>query len=120
VRARYFRENFAQAGIDLARFLPELVTNAHAAIAAARGHGPMTLRFGVPDQPFVWRRELRVLHSPAPQEWRFEVACADDSLRGLAGSPGERRAERRDVAAGAVVGREDDLVAAGEEVGGAG
>ena len=34
VRGRYFRENFAQAGIDLAQILPELVTNADAAIAA--------------------------------------------------------------------------------------
>ena len=35
VRGRYFRENFAQGGIDLAQIVPELVTNADAAIAAA-------------------------------------------------------------------------------------
>ncbi len=28
VRGRYFRENFAQAGIDLSQIIPELVTNA--------------------------------------------------------------------------------------------
>jgi hypothetical protein len=38
VRGRYFRENFAQGGIDLVQIVPELVTNADAAIAAA---GPM-------------------------------------------------------------------------------
>ena len=80
VRARYFRENFAQAGIDLSQIVPELVTNADAAIAAAREHGRIVLRFGVPDQAFAehWRRELRLLRSPAPAEWRFEVTCADD------------------------------------------
>jgi len=36
VRGRYFRENFAQGGIDLAQIVPELVTNADAAIAASR------------------------------------------------------------------------------------
>lgn len=35
VRGRYFRENFAQAGIDLSQIIPELVTNADAAIDAA-------------------------------------------------------------------------------------
>ena len=32
VRGRYFRENFAQAGIDLSQIIPELVTNADAAM----------------------------------------------------------------------------------------
>jgi len=31
----YFRENFAQGGIDLVQIVPELVTNADAAIAAS-------------------------------------------------------------------------------------
>lgn len=35
VRGRYFRENFAQGGIDLSQIVPELVTNADAAIAAS-------------------------------------------------------------------------------------
>ena len=35
-RGRYFRENFAQGGVDLVQIIPELVTNADAAIAAAR------------------------------------------------------------------------------------
>jgi hypothetical protein len=37
VRGRYFRENFAQGGIDLSQIVPELVTNADAAIAASGG-----------------------------------------------------------------------------------
>ncbi|HUO70775.1 MAG TPA: hypothetical protein VMU39_08370 [Solirubrobacteraceae bacterium] len=32
-RGRYFRENFAQGGVDLVQIIPELVTNADAAIA---------------------------------------------------------------------------------------
>ena len=47
VRGRYFRENFAQAGIDLSQIIPELVTNADAAIAAAgRERGRIQLRIG--------------------------------------------------------------------------
>jgi hypothetical protein len=46
VRGRYFRENFAQAGIDLSQTIPELVTNADAAIAAAGG-ARIYLRIGV-------------------------------------------------------------------------
>ena len=34
-RGRYFRENFAQGGVDLVQIIPELVTNADAAIAAS-------------------------------------------------------------------------------------
>ena len=45
VRGRYFRENFAQGGIDLVQIVPELVTNADAAIAAAgRERGRIELR----------------------------------------------------------------------------
>jgi len=47
VRGRYFRENFAQGGLDLVQIVPELVTNADEAIAAGgRGHGRIELRFG--------------------------------------------------------------------------
>ena len=54
VRGRYFRENFAQGGIDLVQIVPELVTNADAAIAAAgRERGRIELRFGSPD-PLTW------------------------------------------------------------------
>lgn len=34
VRGRYFRENFAQGGLELVQMIPELVTNADAAIEA--------------------------------------------------------------------------------------
>lgn len=81
VRGRYFRENFAQGGFDLAQVLPELVTNADAAIAASvRSHGRIRLSFGAPDPAFVttWRRELRRLRVPGFPVWRFELRCADD------------------------------------------
>src|SRR6266508_4435178 len=81
VRGRYFRENFAQAGIDLVQIVPELVTNADAAIAAAgRAGGRIELRFGAPDPDFQrdWRRELRRLRVPALLEWRHELSCTDD------------------------------------------
>src|SRR5712692_3701079 len=81
VRGRYFRENFAQAGIDLVQIVPELVTNADAAIAAAeRRLGRIDLRFGSPDTEFLrgWRRELRSLRAPALLDWRHEVVCTDD------------------------------------------
>lgn len=81
VRGRYFRENFAQAGIDLAQILPELVTNADAAIAAAgRSRGRIELRFVRPDPSFArqWRRELKALHVPALLDWRHELVCIDD------------------------------------------
>lgn len=81
VRGRYFRENFAQAGIDLAQIVPELVTNADAAIAGAnRRTGRIYLRFGSPDPGFVgsWKREMRSLRVPALLDWRHEVVCTDD------------------------------------------
>ena len=60
VRGRYFRENFAQGGIDLVQIVPELVTNADAAIAASgRGHGRIELRFGAPDGAFSLPGALR-------------------------------------------------------------
>jgi hypothetical protein len=83
VRGRYFRENFAQGGIDLVQIVPELVTNADAAIAAGgRGRGRIELRFGAPDEAFSasWRGQMRALRVPALLSWRFEVRCADDGV----------------------------------------
>jgi hypothetical protein len=77
VRGRYFRENFAQGGIDLVQIVPELVTNADAAIAAAgRGRGRVELRFGPPDEMFAraWREQMRALRVPALTSWRFRSA----------------------------------------------
>ena len=46
-RGRYFRENFAQGGVDLVQIIPELVTNADAAIAASgRASGRIVLDGG--------------------------------------------------------------------------
>ncbi len=81
VHGRYFRENFAQAGIDLAQIVPELVTNADGAIAAAgRPRGRIQLRVGAPDPGFAqsWKRELRSLRAPALVDWRHELVCTDD------------------------------------------
>src|SRR3954470_19873348 len=81
VRGRYFRENFAQGGFDLVQVVPELVTNADAAVTAAgRGHGRIVLAFGPPDPAFLadWRRELRRLREPGFPVWRQEVRCTDD------------------------------------------
>jgi hypothetical protein len=83
VRGRYFRENFAQGGIDLVQIVPELVTNADAAIAAS-GHerGRIELAFGPPDRSFlaIWRAQMRALRVPALTSWRFEVRCTDDGV----------------------------------------
>ena len=83
VRGRYFRENFAQGGIDLVQIVPELVTNADAAIAAGgRQRGRIELAFGAPDPEFLaaWRAQMRALRVPALLTWRFEVRCADDGV----------------------------------------
>ena len=83
VRGRYFRENFAQGGIDLVQIVPELVTNADAAIAAGgRSRGRIEVRFGAPDSAFLaaWRAQMRALRVPALRSWRFEVSCADDGV----------------------------------------
>jgi hypothetical protein len=49
VRGRDFRENFAQGGIDLVQIVPELVTNADAAIAASeRPRGRIEVAFAPP------------------------------------------------------------------------
>ena len=81
VRGRYFRENFAQAGIDLSQIIPELVTNADAAIAASgRERGRIQLRIGPADPDFLqaWKVALRSLGVPALRRWRYELVCADD------------------------------------------
>lgn len=80
VRGRYFRENFAQGGLDLTQVLPEVVTNADAAIAAVRDHGRIDLRFGAPDPELAasWRRELGRLGLRGLPRWRHELACTDD------------------------------------------
>ena len=83
VRGRYFRENFAQGGIDLVQIVPELVTNADAAIAAAgRERGRIELCFGAPDAAFMgaWRAQMRALRVPALLGWRFEVRCGDNGV----------------------------------------
>jgi len=79
--SRYFRENYAQGGLDLVQVVPELVTNADAAIAAGgRQNGRIHLRFGRSDPEFVrvWRRSLRSLGVPIVFDWRSEVSCTDD------------------------------------------
>jgi hypothetical protein len=81
VRGRYFRENFAQAGIDLSQIIPELVTNADAAIAAAeRERGRIHLQIGHADPEFLraWKTALRTLRLPALHGWRYELVCSDD------------------------------------------
>jgi hypothetical protein len=81
VRGRYFRENFAQAGIDLSQIIPELVTNADAAIdAAGRERGRIQLRIGPADPEFLqaWKTALRSLRLPALRGWRYELVCSDD------------------------------------------
>ncbi len=81
VRGRYFRENFAQGGLDLVQVVPELVTNADAAIAAAgRGHGRIEIAFTAADRAFQgrWRRALRALGVPALSAWGWEVRATDD------------------------------------------
>ena len=80
-RGRYFRENFAQGGVDLVQIIPELVTNADAAIAASgRSAGRIVLAVGTPDPEFVsvWRARMRSLRSPALLSWGHELRCTDD------------------------------------------
>lgn len=93
VRGRYFRENFAQGGIDLVQIVPELVTNADAAIAAAgRQRGRIELRFGSPDPAFLaaWRSQMRALRVPALVAWRYELRCSDDGIGVDAGTVDRR------------------------------
>jgi hypothetical protein len=80
-RGRYFRENFAQGGVDLVQIIPELVTNADAAIAAsARPSGRIVLEIATPEAEFLetWRARMRSLRSPALLAWRHELRCTDD------------------------------------------
>jgi hypothetical protein len=80
-RGRYFRENFAQGGVDLVQIIPELVTNADAAIAASgRPSGRITLAVAVPEPKLLslWRARMRSLRSPALLSWRHELRCTDD------------------------------------------
>jgi hypothetical protein len=80
-RGRYFRENFAQGGVDLVQIIPELVTNADAAIAASgRASGRIVLSLAEPDPEFLsaWRARMRSLRSPALLSWRHELRCTDD------------------------------------------
>jgi hypothetical protein len=81
VRGRYYRENYAQGGVDLVQIIPELVTNADAAISAGgRETGRIVLGFGAPDPGFVerWSERLAPLRSPALLSWRHELRCSDD------------------------------------------
>jgi hypothetical protein len=83
VNGRYFRENFAQGGIDLVQIIPELVTNADSAIAlSGRPTGKIVLRFGPPDPGFAseWKRAMRRLRAPALLDWRHELRCSDDGV----------------------------------------
>ncbi|HEY3726209.1 MAG TPA: hypothetical protein VGL51_03475 [Solirubrobacteraceae bacterium] len=80
-RGRYFRENFAQGGVDLVQIIPELVTNADAAIAASgRPSGRIVLAVATPEEEFAstWRARMRSLRSPALLSWKHELRCTDD------------------------------------------
>jgi len=93
VRGRYFRENFAQGGIDLVQIVPELVTNADASIAASdHTRGRIELRFGTPSAALLaaWRAQMHALRVPAEHSWRFEVSCTDDGV-GVNAAAVERR-----------------------------
>ncbi len=79
VRGRYFRENFAQGGIDLSQIVPELVTNADAAIAASgRERGRIEIAFAAPEPEFFerWRAQMRALRMPALRSWRLRSAAS--------------------------------------------
>ena len=81
VHGRYFRENFAQGGIDLAQILPELVTNADAAIAAGgsvRGRIDLSIAPPRPELVRRWTETMRELSAPALTAWRWELSCTDD------------------------------------------
>ena len=80
-RGRYFRENFAQGGVDLVQIIPELVTNADAAISASgRESGRIVLAFLPADPDFLslWRERVGPLRSPALMHWAHELRCIDD------------------------------------------
>ena len=62
------------------QIVPEIVTNADAAVAARGGGGRIELSFGPPDPEFLarWKSELRRLRVPALLDWRHELTCNDD------------------------------------------
>lgn len=83
VHGRYFRENSAQGGLELVQMIPELVTNADAAIeASGRSHGRIHLAFGAPSEAFArrWREQTRRLGVPALRSWPHELRCGDDGV----------------------------------------
>jgi hypothetical protein len=93
VNGRYFRENFAQGGIDLVQIIPELVTNADSAVAlAGRASGRIVFRFGAPDPDFAreWKRAIRRFRAPALLDWRYELRCSDDGI-GMEAAAVDRR-----------------------------
>ena len=98
VNGRYFRENFAQGGIDLVQIVPELVTNADAAIASAAGVGADRAALRRARPGFVARlaRAMRRLRAPALLDWRHELRCSDDGDRDgrRGGRPAARSARR--------------------------
>ncbi len=103
-RGRYFRENFAQGGVDLVQIIPELVTNADAAIAASgRTSGGSCLTVAAPDAEFLsaWRARMRALRSPALLSWKHELRCTDDGegVDADADRPAAGRARGRAAAA---------------------
>ena len=85
VNGRYFRENFAQGGIDLVQIVPELVTNADSAIAVGgRPSGRIVLRFGAPDSGLRGRVEAG------------DAAAARAGAAGVASRAALLRRRRRD------------------------
>lgn len=108
VHGRYYRENFAQGGIDLVQILPELVTNADAAIAAAgRSRGRIELALSRPSARLRerWSEAMAALGAPALTDWRWELSCTDDG-EGIDAEQVDRRlgwlgAEPEDRSAGA-------------------
>src|SRR4051812_32773008 len=81
VRGRYFRENFAQGGVDLVQIIPELVTDADAGVAAAgRPSGRSLLAVAAPDADSLerWRARMRALRPPALLPWRHELRGSDE------------------------------------------
>ena len=93
VSPRYFRENSAQAGLDLVQILPELITNADAAISAAgRSFGQIRVVFSEADEEFgkAWKREMRRLKLPARAAWMHELRCVDNGVGATARLVDER------------------------------
>ena len=82
------------------QIIPELITNADAAIAASgRPHGKIELSFKAPDPEFLslWQARMRLLRVPALRSWRFEVSCRDDGI-GVNASVVDRTGARDELA----------------------